>query len=103
MARPAPRRAGQRRWGGRAAGAGDAAHAVLDAQDSGPPTTAARGVRSLADGLLLTLNQPFSAAIGRLGQSLTGEPAARGVPPDTPAALVTLAALHGGDGCGPAA
>lgn len=80
-------------------GAGDAtaSRAALDAQGGGPPTTAARAARSLAEGLLLTLDQPFSVAIGRLGQSLTGEPASRGVVPDTPAALVTLAALHGGD------
>ncbi len=80
-------------------GAGDAtaARAALEARDAGPPTTAARAARSLADGLLLTLDQPFSAAIGRLGQSLTAEPASHGVAPDTPAALVTLAALHGGD------
>ncbi|MDT5133114.1 MAG: hypothetical protein QOE41_2425, partial [Mycobacterium sp.] len=81
-------------------GAGDlaAAAAMLNAQDAGPPTTAARAARSLAAGLLLTLDQPFSVAIGRLGQALSGEPAMRGVAPDTPAALVTLAALHGGDG-----
>lgn len=81
-------------------GAGDlaAATGMLTAQDAGPPTTAARAARSLADGLLLTLDQPFSVAIGRLGQTLSGEPAMRGVAPDTPAALVTLAALHGGDG-----
>ncbi|MBV9641052.1 MAG: isoniazid response ATPase/transcriptional regulator IniR [Mycobacteriaceae bacterium] len=80
-------------------GAGDvaAARGALDAQDAGPPTTAARAARSLADGLLATLEQPFSVAIGRLGQSLTGESAARGAAPDTPAALVTLVALHGGD------
>jgi len=80
-------------------GAGDvtAARTALAAQDAGPPTTAARAARSLAEGLLLTLDQPFSAATGRLGQSLTGEPASLGVAPDTAAALVTLAALHGGD------
>jgi len=80
-------------------GAGDAvaARASLDTQAAGPPTTAARAARSLADGLLQTLDQPFTVAIGRLGQSLTGAQLVRGVTPDTPAALVTLAALHGGD------
>jgi DNA-binding CsgD family transcriptional regulator len=79
------------------AGDADAAAAALDAQDSGPPTTGARTARSLADGLLRTLAPPFAAAIGRMGQSLTGEHTSNGVAPDTPAALVTLAALHGGD------
>ncbi len=80
-------------------GVGDAAaaRASLDARGSGPPTTATRAARSLADGLLHTLDQPFPAAIGRLGQSLTGELFSRGVTPDTPSALVTLVALHGGD------
>jgi DNA-binding CsgD family transcriptional regulator len=80
-------------------GTGDApaARASLDAQASGPPTTATRSARSLADGLLHTLDQPYPAALGRLGQSLSGEQATRGVTPDTPSALVTLVALHGGD------
>jgi DNA-binding CsgD family transcriptional regulator len=80
-------------------GSGDAvaARASLDAQAGGPPTSATRTARSLAEGLLHTLDQPFAAAIGRLGQSLTAEQPARGVTPDTPAALVTIAALHGGD------
>jgi DNA-binding CsgD family transcriptional regulator len=79
-------------------GAGDsaAARASLDVAATGPPTTAARAARSLAEGLVSTLDQPFAVAIGQLGQSLAGE-FTRGVAPDTPAALVTLAALHGGD------
>ena len=78
-------------------GAGDATatRAALNAHAAGPPTTASRAVRGLADGLLQTLDQPFAAAIGRLGQSLAGEQSA--VMPDTAAALVTLVALHGGD------
>ncbi len=36
-------------------------------------------------------------AVARLGQSITAEQQPTGVAPDTPAALVTLAALHGGD------
>ena len=80
-------------------GAGDAAaaRAFLETEAAGPPTTAARASQSLGDGLLQTLDQPFAVAIGRLGQSLAGEQVVRGVTPDTPAALVTLAALHGGD------
>jgi DNA-binding CsgD family transcriptional regulator len=80
-------------------GAGDAAAAreSLAAQASGPPTMATRATRSLADGLLHTLDQPFATAIGQLGQALAGEQAARGATPDTAAALVMLAALHGGD------
>jgi DNA-binding CsgD family transcriptional regulator len=35
--------------------------------------------------------------VARLGQSITAEQQSPGVAPDTPAALVTLAALHGGD------
>lgn len=75
----------------------DAAREALTANGLGPPTTATRAARSLAEGLLLTLDQPFTTAIGRLGQSLIGEQSAKGVTPDTPAALVTLVALHGGD------
>ncbi len=52
---------------------------------------------SLAEGLLLSLEQPFPVAVARLGQSITAEQQSPGVAPDTPAALVTLAALHGGD------
>lgn len=79
-----------------ATGDAAAARAVLDEEGSGPPTAMARAARSLAEGLLLTLDQPFPVAIARLGQSITAEPPP-GVAPDTPAALVTLAALHGGD------
>ncbi|HEY7052045.1 MAG TPA: isoniazid response ATPase/transcriptional regulator IniR [Mycobacterium sp.] len=79
-------------------GAGDAtaARAASTAQDGGPPTTSSRAARSLADGLLLTLEEPFAVAIGRLGQSLAAGRSGA-VAPDTPAALITLAALHGGD------
>ncbi|MGE5698114.1 MAG: isoniazid response ATPase/transcriptional regulator IniR [Candidatus Sericytochromatia bacterium] len=80
-------------------GAGDAAaaRASLDTQAAGPPTTATRTARSLAEGLLQTLDHPFAVSMGRLGQSLAGERIARGATPDSPAALVTLVALHGGD------
>lgn len=82
-----------------AIGTGDAAgaRAALAVKDAGPPTSTARAARSLADGLLQTLDQPFGAAIGRLSQSISAERTDAGVAPDSPAALVTLAALHGGD------
>jgi DNA-binding CsgD family transcriptional regulator len=80
-----------------AAGDVDAARAALSAESAGPPTSTARAARSLAEGLLLSLDQPFSIAVARLGQSITAEQPTAGVAPDTPAALVTLAALHGGD------
>jgi DNA-binding CsgD family transcriptional regulator len=75
----------------------DAARAALSAECAGPPTSTARAARSLAEGLLLSVDQPFSIAVARLGQSITAEQQQAGVAPDTPAALVTLAALHGGD------
>jgi DNA-binding CsgD family transcriptional regulator len=75
----------------------DAARAALSAECPGPPTSTARAARSLAEGLLLSLDQPFPIAVARLGQSITAEQQPAGVAPDTPAALVTLAALHGGD------
>ncbi len=80
-----------------AAGDLDAARAALSAESAGPPTSTARAARSLAEGLLLSLDQPFPIAVARLGQSITAEQQPPGVAPDTPAALVTLAALHGGD------
>lgn len=73
------------------------ARAALDVPDTGPPTSTARGARSLAEGLLDTLDRPFPAAIGRLSQAITAEWSSTRVAPDSPAALVTLAALHGGD------
>jgi DNA-binding CsgD family transcriptional regulator len=80
-----------------AAGDAAAARSMLEAHDGGPPTTAARAVRAVAEGLLLTLDQPFAVAVSRLGQALSSEQPASGAAPDTPAALLTLAALHGGD------
>jgi DNA-binding CsgD family transcriptional regulator len=80
-----------------AAGDATAARAALDAQGSGPPTTAARAARSLAEGLLASLDQPFAVAVSKLGQALTSDQPATGAAPDTPEALITLAALHGGD------
>ena len=80
-----------------AAGDLDAASRALSAESAGPPTSTARAARSLAEGLVLSLDQPFPIAVARLGQSITAEQQQAGVAPDTPAALITLAALHGGD------
>jgi DNA-binding CsgD family transcriptional regulator len=80
-----------------AAGDLPTAREALSAQSTGPPTSTARAARSLAEGLLLTLDQPFPVAVARLGQSITADQQFPGVAPDTPTALVTLAALHGGD------
>ena len=80
-----------------AAGDAAAARAALSSETAGPPTSTARAARSLAEGLLLSLNQPYPTSVARLAQSITAEQQAPGVAPDTPAALVTLAALHGGD------
>lgn len=80
-----------------AVGDAAAARAALSAELAGPPTSTARAARNLADGLLMSLDQPFAVTVARLGQAVTTEQQAAGVAPDTPAALVTLAALHGGD------
>ena len=80
-----------------AAGNGAAARSALSTESTGPPTSTARAAHNLAEGLLLSLDQPFPVAIARLGQAVTTEQHQPGVAPDSPAALVTLAALHGGD------
>ncbi|ORW28776.1 isoniazid response ATPase/transcriptional regulator IniR [Mycobacterium palustre] len=74
-----------------------AARNALRVKDTGPPTMAARAARSLAEGLLLTLDQPYPAAMATLGQAPAAERSLGVVLPDSPAALVTLAAIHGGD------
>ena len=74
-----------------------AAQTALSAESAGPPTSTSRAARSLAEGLLISLEAPYPSAVARLRQSITAEQAPAGVAPDTPAALVTLAALHGGD------
>ncbi|PRC45087.1 helix-turn-helix transcriptional regulator, partial [Mycobacterium sp. ITM-2017-0098] len=78
---------------------GDAAAARATAQErpAGPPTSVARAARSITEGLVMTLDQPYPMAVARLGQAITGDGGHAGVLPDTPAALVTLAALHSGD------
>lgn len=75
-----------------------AARRAIEAGHSGAPTTAARAARSLADGILLTVDGPYPAAAARLGQALSGEYlGARLAMPDSAPALVALAALHNGD------
>lgn len=73
------------------------AQAALRLEDAGPPTTAARTSRSLAEGLLLTIDQPYPAAMAKLGQAIAAEHTMNEAMPDSPAALITLAAIHGGD------
>ena len=50
---------------------------------------------------MMTLDQPYPVAVARLSQSISADSGQSGgqigVMPDTPAALVTLAALHAGD------
>ncbi len=73
------------------------ARAGMRAPDAGPPTSTARTARSLAEGLLLTIDQPYAVAVARLGQAITADQPATEAVPDSPAALVTLTALHSGD------
>ncbi|KUI28531.1 helix-turn-helix transcriptional regulator [Mycobacterium sp. IS-1742] len=80
-----------------AAGDATTAEELARTQAAGPPTSIARAARSLGEGLVLSLGEPYPVAAARLGQSLNAERGRGGVTPDTPAALVTLAALHGGD------
>ncbi len=74
-----------------------AARAAMSTENAGPPTSAARAARSLADGVLLTMDQPYAVAVAKLGQAIAVDQSASAATPDTAAALVTLAALHGGD------
>jgi DNA-binding CsgD family transcriptional regulator len=81
------------------ASAGDltTARVALRLKDAGPPTIAARTSRGLAEGLLLTMDQRYPVAMAKLGQAIGAEQSMSEVLPDSPAALVTLAAIHGGD------
>jgi DNA-binding CsgD family transcriptional regulator len=79
-----------------AAGQPGAASAMAASQ-IGPPTSSARTNRSLAEGLLLTLDQPYAVAAARLGQALGAEVRTPEAMPESAPALVTLAALHAGD------
>jgi DNA-binding CsgD family transcriptional regulator len=79
-------------------GTGDATAArAATAAPSGPPTATARAARSLADGLLATVEQSYPDAVVRLGQAIGPETTAVEAVPDSPPALVSLAALHAGD------
>ena len=73
------------------------ARACLQLETSTPPTSSARAARGVAEGLLSTLDQPLSVAMSRLTQSAGAAPSVTTVAPDSPAALLTLVALHGGD------
>ena len=73
------------------------ARTALAVDNAGPPTAASRAARTLADGLLATIDGPYAAAATKLGQAMAAEFSPTQVLPDSPAALVTLAALHGGD------
>ena len=74
-----------------ALGVGDVAtaRAAATADVSGPPTSTARAARALAEGLLLTVDGGYPAALARLAQSVTEQTSAA-VTPDTPSALVTI-------------
>ncbi|WP_179466498.1 isoniazid response ATPase/transcriptional regulator IniR [Mycolicibacterium vinylchloridicum] len=80
-----------------ATGDATAAERALAVDSAGPPTAASRAARSLAEGLLATLQAPYATAAVKLGAAMAAEYSAAQVLPDSPAALVTLAALHGGD------
>ncbi|CAM4465094.1 Spore germination protein GerE [Mycobacterium basiliense] len=80
-----------------AAGELTAAQSALHPKDTSPPTMAARAARSLAEGLLLTMDQPYPTAMAKLGQAIAAEQSIREVIPDSPSALVTMVAIHGGD------
>lgn len=73
------------------------AHAALRLKDTGPPTISARASRNLAEGLLQSMEQPYPTAMARLSQAVAVEHPIGEAFPDSPAALITLAALHGGD------
>ncbi|CAJ1509491.1 isoniazid response ATPase/transcriptional regulator IniR [[Mycobacterium] burgundiense] len=79
-----------------AVGSLPAARDALEGGRAGPPTSGARAARNLAQGLLMTFDQPYDVAAARLGLAAGGPPAQHAVP-DTPAAVIALAALHSGD------
>ncbi|MCK0175515.1 isoniazid response ATPase/transcriptional regulator IniR [Mycolicibacterium sp. F2034L] len=80
-----------------AAGDAMAARTSAEVPTAGPPTSIARTARALATGLVLSLDQPYPVVVARLGQSIGAEARQPEVAPDSPAALVALTALHGGD------
>ncbi|QLL08028.1 isoniazid response ATPase/transcriptional regulator IniR [Mycobacterium vicinigordonae] len=73
-----------------------AARDALRLKDSGPPTMAARASRGLAEGLLQTMDQPYPAAMAKLSQAGAEQTIGEAFP-DSATALITLAAIHGGD------
>jgi DNA-binding CsgD family transcriptional regulator len=77
------------------AGQAETARRWIQQPGGGPPTSSARAARSLAEGLVATLDQPYPVAAARLGQALGSDPDA--ALPDSAPALLTLAALHNGD------
>ncbi|MEW5809675.1 MAG: isoniazid response ATPase/transcriptional regulator IniR [Actinomycetota bacterium] len=80
-----------------AAGDVAAVRATTEAGETGPPTSVARAARAVTDGLVLTLDAPYPVALTRLSQGIGTDARSSIVSPDSAAALVTLAALHGGD------
>lgn len=58
-----------------ATGDAQAARESLRAPFTGPPTSGVRAARNPAEGLLLTVDHPYSEAMARLGQALGGPPA----------------------------
>jgi len=79
-----------------AAGDADGARRYAAAPVSGPPTSAARVARALADGVLLTLDASYDVAAARLAQAV-GTAVAGPALPDSAPALLALTALHAGD------
>lgn len=80
-----------------AAGDAAAARSASQTPTTGPPTSRARAARSVTEGLVMTLDQPYPVAVARLSRSIGTDHGPGVVAPDTPAALVALVALHGGD------
>ena len=69
-----------------AIGVGDAAaaRAAIASESAGPPTSTARAARSLAEGLIHTLDSPYPVAMARLAQSITSDQPASGRHPRHP-------------------
>lgn len=80
-----------------AAGDAAAARQAASTPAAGPPTSTAHAAAGLTEGLVMTLDQPYPVAVARLSRALGSDLGSAATLPDTPAALVTLAALHGGD------
>lgn len=73
------------------------ARTAVHTKDAGPPTMAARASRNLAEGLLMTMDKSYPVAMAKLGQAISTDELAGEIMPDSAAAVVTLAAIHGGD------